>query len=79
MSGLIESSSGFSTFKTRAENYLEGKFPNQLRHVDGIAIGRNKDDARGLRTSFKVTEAMQGRGMYMTTDSLKVKRYVANL
>lgn len=76
--GIVESSSGFSTFKTRAENYLEGQFKNMLKHVDGIAIGRNKDDSRGMRTNFKIGPTMQSRGMYMTADSLNCKRYVAN-
>lgn len=77
MSGTIESSAGFSGFTRRAENYLEASFPNALRNVDGIAIGRNGDSAKGLRTNFKISPNMQSRGMYMSQDSMP-KRYVAN-
>ena len=77
--GIIESTAGFSGFTRKAENFLESNFPNMLGHVDGIAIGKNRDSAKGLRTNFKIGPNMQSRGMYMSQDSLAgVKRYVAN-
>ena len=73
----IQSSSGFGSFSRRMEADLEGRFPNVMKSIEGISIGKNKDSSKGTNAGFKIGPTVQKSGIYANCDSA-VKPYVAN-
>ena len=74
---MINASTGFQGFARKFETDLSSRFPNVMKSLEGVSIGRNKDSAVGNSGSYKIGPSIQKAGVYMNADSV-VKPYVAN-
>lgn len=74
---MVIASKPFEHFAKKVERDLEQRFPNILRSIESIAIGRNKDPSTGTLGTFKFGPAVRSSGIFLSYDS-KVRPYVAN-
>jgi hypothetical protein len=74
---MITASKGFAKFADTFSADMDRRYPNIMKAMEGVSIGRNKDPSSGGSGSFKMGPLLQKSGVFMNTDS-KVMPYVAN-
>lgn len=70
-------SDSFKSFAQKMERDLEARYPNVLRGIENISIGRNKDKSSGNAGTYKLGPVARQSGLFLSYDS-KAKSYVAN-
>lgn len=74
----FSTSKSFGKFAELAAQDLEKQFPNSMKHIDNISIGKATESASGIaNAAFKMGNAVKDSGVYINADTT-TKSYYAN-